>query len=330
MQSIGRWADASGHPSGATLVADGYTGVFVYAGTPGRAKNVTRAVYADYVANGLPVIAVYENVADDISSGAGAQHARDLIADLANVGAPTTIPICAAADEHLTAGQIPTAVGYQGDFYRTAKAAGWDGLVGGYGFSEFTRAINAAGLSEWLWQCGSASMLWDGVTFWQRNDGFAYVGGVQCDINEQYQPLQEDTVSFTDVIGKRPDGSPITAADALANLYLGAYFGGGDAGASAVFPAVNYLKQTFNRYPDSATNGDRDPKTGTPIYDAAENTRRLVNMVTALGAQVAALTAAVAKLLAEPNVTPDELKTMLDTAVAQHLQITGTVEIKGQ
>ncbi|WP_134667831.1 glycoside hydrolase domain-containing protein [Amycolatopsis sp. CFH S0078] len=296
MQSIGRWADASGHPSGATLVADGYTGVFVYAGTPGRSKNITPAVYADYVANNLPVIAVYENVADDISSGAGAQHARDLIADLAHVGAPATIPICAAADEHLTAGQIPTAVGYQQDFYRTAKAAGWDGLVGGYGFSEFTHAINAAGVADFLWQCGSASMLWPAVTFWQRNDRTAVVGGVQVDINEQYEevttmPTAQEIAAavWAYAIGKRPDGSPVEAGDAEVNEYLAGFFGGGDAGAHAVFPTVN-----------------------------------------ALNAKVDALTAAIAKLTSNPGITPDALKAMLNDAIAQHMQITGTVEIKGQ
>lgn len=289
MQSIGRWADASSHPSGAALVEAGYVGVFVYAGTPGRDKNITRAVYQDYVAHGLQIAAVYENVADDISSGAGAQHARDIMADLGSVGAPNSMPICAAADEHLTAGQVQVGVGYQGDFYRTAKATGWAGLVGGYGFSEFTQAIWEARVAEWLWQCGSAAVLWNGVTFWQRNDGQPYVGGAQIDINEQYLPLLEDTVSFSDVIGTRKDGSPFTAGDALANLYLGAYYGGGDAGAGAVYPTVN-----------------------------------------ALTAQVAALTAAVSKLASNPGITPAALQTMLDQAVAQHMQITGTVEIKGQ
>ncbi|WP_020658404.1 glycoside hydrolase domain-containing protein [Amycolatopsis benzoatilytica] len=292
MQSIGRWADASGHPSGAALVAEGYVGVFVYAGTPGRAKNITAAVYADYVAHGLQVVAVYENVADDISSGAGAQHARDIMADLAHVGAPNTLLICAAADEHLTAGQVVTATGYQRDFWNTAKGAGWSGPVGGYGFSEFTHAIHDAGLSEFLWQCGSESLLWDGVTWWQRNDGTAVVGGVQVDINEQYQevttmPTAQEIAAavWAYAIGKRPDGSPVEAGDAEVNEYLAGFFGGGDAGAHAVYPTVNALAAKLDQ----------------------------------LNAKVDAL----------QGTTPAAMQAMIDAAIGQHMQITGTVQITG-
>lgn len=283
MQSIGRWADASGHPSGADLVADGYIGVFVYAGTPWLPKNITGPVYRDYVAHGLQIIAVYEDGTDDINSGAGAQHARDIMSDLANVGAPNTLPICAAADKHLTAAEIPTGVGYQRDFWSTAKNSGWSGPVGGYGFSEFTHAIADAGLSEFLWQCGSASVLWDGVTFWQRNDvPPTYVGGVQVDINEQYQTIGVEDMQVTDVIGHRKDGSPVELGDALCEVYLGSFYGGGDTGPGAVFPTVN-----------------------------------------AVNAKVDALAAAVGQLV-------PAIKQAVSDALAQHVAITGTVEIRGQ
>jgi hypothetical protein len=189
--SIGRWADAAGHPSGASLVAAGYVGVLVYGGTPGRAKNITKAVYDDYRAHGLLIASVFEDGVNDIASGQGTGHAHALMADLLTLDpdAAATIAIAAAADKHLTAADIPVGVGYQRDFYAAAKASAWHAPVGGYGFSEYTRAIWAAGVAEWLWQAGSESALWPGVTFWQRNDGPDDVGGVQVDPNEQYLPI---------------------------------------------------------------------------------------------------------------------------------------------
>jgi hypothetical protein len=51
----------------------------------------------------------------------------------------------------------------------------------------------------------------------------------------------EDDVGFDQVIGTRQDGSAITAAEALVNLYLGAFYGGGDSGPHAVYPTVNKI-----------------------------------------------------------------------------------------
>lgn len=184
-----RWADCMGHPSGAALKAAGFGGIFLYVGTPGRAKNATGAIYRDYLLAGLQIACVYENGIDDISSGAGAAHAQAAVSDMRAMGIPDSMPLAAAADEHLTAGQIPTAVSYQAQFHAAAQDAGWTGPIGGYGFSEFTHAVSIAGVAEWLWQCGSTSMLWSGVTFWQRNDGTMTVAGTQVDINEQYNPL---------------------------------------------------------------------------------------------------------------------------------------------
>lgn len=189
MTVIGKWADCMGHPSGAALKAAGFTGIFLYVGTPGRAKNATGSIYRDYLLAGLQIACVYENTADDISSGAGAAHARAAVADMRAMGMPDTMPLAAAADEHLAAGQIPTAVSYQAQFHAAARDAGWTGPIGGYGFSEFTHAVSIAGVAEWLWQCGSSSLSWPGVTFWQRNTGTATVAGIQVDINDQYLPI---------------------------------------------------------------------------------------------------------------------------------------------
>jgi hypothetical protein len=56
-----------------------------------------------------------------------------------------------------------------------------------------------------------------------------------------FWPGVEDDVGFDQVIGTRQDGSAITAAEALVNLYLGAFYGGGDSGPHAVYPTVNKI-----------------------------------------------------------------------------------------
>src|SRR5205823_3393028 len=132
-----KWADAAGHPPGAALRAAGFVGVFGYVGTSSLAKNMTRALYADYLANGLDFIGVYENAATDVSGGApdGVAHARAALADMASMNMPASTPVGPAADEHLSAGQVAQAVACQRGFHDTVKAADADRLVMGYGFS---------------------------------------------------------------------------------------------------------------------------------------------------------------------------------------------------
>lgn len=298
--SMGRWADAAGHPAGATLVADGYIGVLVYAGTPGRAKNITRAVYNDYVTHGLKVAAVYEDGVNDIASGAGAAHAQAIMADLLNnVGAPNTTPIAAAADEHLTAAQVVTGTGYQRDFYNTAKGAHWAGPVGGYGFSEYTRAISAAKVADWLWQAGSASSLWAGVTFWQRNDGYASIGGVQADINEQYLPVGGTSMATLD-------------SDDLKSIYQSVWFGG--SGYTLI----------ANRY---SGNGEWPETLVGSIQDRIVRLAMapLQTKIDALATQMSALAGAVAAIATNPAVTADQVAVAIDAAVEKHLQVTVNV-----
>lgn len=42
-------------------------------------------------------------------------------------------------------------------------------------------------------------------------------------------------------VGKRTNGSDVSLKDAILNLYLGAYYGGGDAGERAVYPTVSAI-----------------------------------------------------------------------------------------
>jgi hypothetical protein len=186
----------NGYPPGAAVAAAGVAGVIAYVGTPGRTKNLTAPVVADYQAHGIAVLTVYEDIANDVAGGqgAGVAHAQAALTDMRNLGLPDTTPVCAAADEHLTAGMIPTATAYQAGFYDTVKAAGWAGPVGGYGFSEFLVAIQAAGKADWTWQAGTYPAAGSNVNLWQRNgsDGAPTqmtIAGTVVDIDDVLIPI---------------------------------------------------------------------------------------------------------------------------------------------
>lgn len=87
---------------------------------------------------------------------------------------------------------------------------------------------------------------------------------------------------------------------------------------SAIAQNSAYVAAVLARYPDSATNGDADAN-GTPIYDTAENTRRIVGQLKTLGAQVTALGAAVAALSKDNSLTADAVKQIINDAVAKSL-----------
>jgi hypothetical protein len=245
MRTRVRWADYSaGRPSAAALKAAGFGGVIRYVGLGKADKRITAAEYQDMVANGVQVLLVAEldstdawEAADDYANGVS--HAGMALADARALGIPDSVGIAAAADAHATASQVADAVNYCRGFRDVLGLA----RTGFYGFRETLTAVHDAGMASWFWRCGSqptaAERQW--THFWQRNDGTTTVSGIAVDINEQYNDIPEDDVSFSDVIGHRKDGSAITAGDALVNLYLGAYYGGGDAGTHPVFPTVSAL-----------------------------------------------------------------------------------------
>lgn len=240
------WLDYSaGRPGGAALKAAGVTGVLRYLWAGSSSKLITAAEYQDLVANGIRVALVVEQSVDDAWKAVddyaqGQSWASSARSTARALGIPDTVPIAAAADAHASGSQITDAVAYVKGF-RDVLGLQRTGI---YGFREVVTAVRSAGVASWFWLCGSAPSTSDQtwLHFWQRNDGTTTVSGVTADINVQYQPLpQEITVDWSDTIGTRPGGTPVKAGDALANLYLGAYYGGGDAGKSAVYPTVNNL-----------------------------------------------------------------------------------------
>lgn len=240
---------SAGRISGRAVRDAGHSFVIRYVGTPGRTKNIKAAEYADLVANGVTVWLVYENGTEDAMGGfrGGVVAAQAARADAAAIGYSTG-PIFFCADRHLAPGEVGTALAYLDG---AASVLG-RGSVGAYGFSEFINPARDGGHAAFFWQCGSRSAVRPGVHVYQRNNGTASVDGIQCDLNDLLIPISEgDDMSANDVIGKRPDGTDITIGDALANLYLGAFYGGGGSGARAVYPTVNAINDDLGKVWDA-------------------------------------------------------------------------------
>lgn len=202
--------DGTNHPSAETLIADGLAGALVYAGTPASTlgKDVTADQYADYKAHGLLVMLVYESSSDDIAGGtvAGARHAHDFFVDCHAKGVDVHDPACAAVDEHLAAGDLPTAVAYQRAFRDTLRSLGWTGPIGGYGFPEVLDAFHTAGVADWYWGCGRRADQPPYVNVWQDNTGTILVGGAADDQDWVLTPL--------------PQGGTVTAPDPWAEQVI--------------------------------------------------------------------------------------------------------------
>lgn len=178
---------SAGRISGRTIRNAGYTFAVRYVGTPGRTKNITRSEFQDLVANGVTTWLVYEHNTEDAVSGfnGGVNAARAARADANNIGYPQGGVIFFCADRHLLAREIPAALAYLDG---AASVLG-RGAVGAYGFSEFINAAKGRGAAAYYWQCGSRSTVGGGVHIYQRNNGYANVGGIQCDVNDLLIPI---------------------------------------------------------------------------------------------------------------------------------------------
>lgn len=186
-----KWIDSVGHPPGSRLVSAGYAGAFLYVGFPSRPKSATRALVADYLANGLELACIVEDTADDALNPAnGALYAQYAVNHMRALGLPAWTPVECTADRHLTVSDIPTALMYADAFRMGVALMGWTGPVGAYGFDEFTRAAWSRNIASWTHVAGPQSTLAPYDTFWQDNNTHAYVGGVQVDVNYQRNPFR--------------------------------------------------------------------------------------------------------------------------------------------
>lgn len=241
-----QWADYSGgRPSGAALRAAGFGGAIRYIGLGNEAKQVNAAEYRDLTGSGVQVALVAElgtgdawGTDTDDDFGRGASYARTALADARANGIPDLVPIACAADAHAAAFQIDDVVRYAQGF----ESVIGKGRTGFYGFQETLSVVHNAGVGSWYWRCGSepstAEKTW--TNFWQRNAGEVRrtVAGVQCDINEQYHPILEEDMAFT-----QADAATLfwgTPFDGTANFaqYLKGHVAKLEAGQTGILAAI--------------------------------------------------------------------------------------------
>jgi hypothetical protein len=300
---MARWADYSGgRPSGAALKAAGFTGVIRYIGLGSEGKQLNAPEYRDLVATfgAASVLLVAEaSTADawgtetDDDYARGLANGRTALADARAQGVPDSVGLACAADAHAQAFQIDDVVRYAKGF---RDAVGQD-RCGFYGFSETLAAVRAAGIGSWYWRCGSeptaAEKTW--VNFWQRNKAPTQVtvAGVQCDLNEVYRiPNTTEDDMFSD-----PDRAILQR---LGNL----------------FPEI-----------DSAAITARKGHNAGSLTNAVHSTWEQIFYQTTPA--LTGLAAALAETAKNPDITLDAVKQIVTDAVAQNVQITGTVQISG-
>ena len=173
-------------------------------------------------------------------------------------------------------------------------------------------------------QCAAG---WSGIID-HRTYNLAYRAGDHTDVGNGHpwdvfyaDLIGVSDMSASDVIGKRPDGSEVTLGEAVLNLYNGAYFGGGDAGARPVFAAVNDGTQALV---EAYTASGKTKGIGLQVWE----TRSLIGTlgtavatarteITALKQQLADSRADTASALASISATLEGLETGTGTSVGE-------------
>lgn len=298
-----KYADFSGgRPGAAALKAAGFAGVVRYVGIGSPGKRITAPEYADYAANQVDVLLVFEGAATDVAGGyaAGVANATAALNDAASLGTPVSVPIAAACDSHV--GGSVTAANAVAYAQGAASVLG-TARTGFYGFSDTLAPVHAAGAVSWYWLCGTqptaAQAAW--VNLWQDNTQTQTVAGVSCDVNWTYAPLAtpEDDLTpdqanqlaavFNQIVNPYPSEVPgatakLTLVDFVRAIDARTY-ANLDAKASAVLAAIAKIPTT------PATLSDAQVATVAASVEAA---------IKASGVEVdaASIAAAVVALLA--------------------------------
>jgi len=178
---------------GASIRAAGHRFVIRYLWFPGQRLSYIDALeYADLVAAGVDVHLVYEQTTSDPAGGwaAGVRMGRQAVQSAREVGAPAGTTIFFCADGWLNANGIPVTTAMA--FLDGARSVIGEYTLGAYGFADFVFAAAGGGHADRFWLCGAEipeAQRPDWLHLYQWNNGRAYVDGVECDLNKQYQPL---------------------------------------------------------------------------------------------------------------------------------------------
>jgi hypothetical protein len=200
---------AAARPGAAAVRDAGYRFVVRYLSSGGRnlpGKQLLPEEAEDYRAHCVEIVSNFESYADRMKEGhpAGVEDARAALDHVLRCGGRADRPIYFSADWDATEWEQAAI----DDYLRGAAeiiGAEWVGIYGGYW--PVKRALDN-GTARWAWQ----AQAWSGgnvdprIHLLQRNnDGYASVGGVECDINEahaadygQWSITGEDSLMGTD------------------------------------------------------------------------------------------------------------------------------------
>lgn len=200
---------AGGIIGGGTVVASGYAFVCRYLSDGGSSlpnKKLTPNEAADLQANGVGIVSNWETTADMMLGGydQGVIDAQRAWAQHKVCGGPDARPIYFSADFDAT----PAQQAQIDDYLRGAASVIGATNVGIYGgYWPVSRALTN-GTAAWAWQ----TQAWSGgnqdarINLLQNNNaGYAYVGGVQCDVN---QALTADFGQWNAVVPTTPPVTP--------------------------------------------------------------------------------------------------------------------------
>ena len=174
---------------GSTIRGAGYKGVIRYVEDPRqtlRTKHIRPPEYQELVSAGVDVLLYFELDTQDALGGFSAGHDNAIRARAGAdwIGYPRDRPIIMACDRHVDIPQSRVAINYM----QGAEAAIGHDRVGVYGFYDVIDPCIALGVGCFYVQAGIRPAASDPVHMWQRNDGFATVGGIECDVVEVLRP----------------------------------------------------------------------------------------------------------------------------------------------
>jgi hypothetical protein len=285
---------SAGRPSGSAVKSAQHAGVVRYIGTPGRAKNLTKAEYLDMDRSGIGVALVYENHAGDAAGGwsAGVTAAQLARADADVVGFPRDRPIYFAVDsDQVTSANFAAVSSYLDG---AASVLGSADHVGVYGeFDVIERNVGSHARFGWQTAAWSGGRRSGKAALFQRI-GTAFVGGIACDINDI---LATDWGQHN----AQENDMPLTDAD-----------------AQLVARHIWYDPIWSGANPDGKTRWQLN---ASQVLDALNRANQ------AEAAKVDALIATVAKLSTDPGLSVDTVRQIVTDAVRQNIQITGEVHI---
>jgi hypothetical protein len=178
---------AGGRISGTSIINAGYQFACRYITDGGNglpSKQLTPAEAADLRSSGVDIVSNWESTGTTAQGGfpAGVTDAKQALINHFAAGGPGFRPIYFSIDWDTTP-EDQTAVNAY--FQGVASVIGlqWTGIYGG--FWPVSRALDA-GVVTWAWQ----TQAWSGgnqdprINILQENNaGYAYVGGVQCDVD---------------------------------------------------------------------------------------------------------------------------------------------------